>query len=179
MKSIWLLAALALTGCGKPNIDPAFQLYVDQWNQQYPDHKVDVDIQLSNLGGNIAGQWDGNQVTIDVTFWNQSRQDGRFQVLFHELGHAEFNYAHDPVCISVGNPSDSRDCLVSNASYGTYNYVPRSIMFPFAYGDDPFFATWKDYYLGQLGSCTTCTDFMNGDSSFRQEALPTGLKRID
>lgn len=178
-----LFLALISLGCGKPHIDGALQPYVDQWNSVYPDHKVDVDMymgDLSNIGA--AGECSGSQVTIDTAFWNDSGYLGRQEVVFHELGHCVLNYGHDFECMNIKNFSDTTTCYVYSGS-SNYTYIPRSVMFPWTFGDDYFYAPNLEYYLLQLSTCSTCTNPANAANdkvSNLGKQSPVGFgRRID
>jgi len=176
----WLFLLLLLCGCGKPNIDPAFQGYVNEWNDTYPNNKVNVDVQFRNLiADNIAGSWNGVQVLIDPTNWYSMQEPGQQQVIFHEFGHAIFNYGHDFYCfVPTNSELTPVQCVIEN-NPGVFVYVPRSIMFPYVFGDMTPYTEYNGYYIEQLGNCTTCTDPRNGSSNdqIRKEVLP-GI-RID
>jgi hypothetical protein len=163
MKYLFIFTLLVM-GCGqKPpviiTIDPKVQPYVDQWNGLYPDHLVDVDVIIGDLSSTSAvGICDGVKVTLDSTYWERSSDLGRQQVLFHELGHCVFNYAHDWGQIELYDNN------------GNSYMVIRSIMYPFTFGEQVEYSQFHDYYEKQLGSCQTCTSHLNGDgTTFKRE----------
>lgn len=160
---------ILLSGCGQIDrnitIEPSAKIYVDEWNDLYPNNTVNVDIVKGDLSSSGAvGDWDGYQITIDSNYWNKLRDLGRQQLIWHELGHAMFNYKHDwgttTLYDDVGQPHS----------------VERSIMYPFVFGDDEIYAYFHSYYETQLGSCQTCDSNVNGDgTTFRRSRV----SRID
>lgn len=173
-----LILLILLSGCGTQlSIDPAFESYVTRWNQLYPNNKVAVNTQFANLIQNgIAGEWDGIQVWIDTATWNKLTDfgpstvdgSGRQQLIFHEWGHAMFGYGHDFNCYFIYDSSQIVQCLIPNSPAQLY-YVPRSIMYPWIFGDSNAYQDYLDYYLQQLGVCITCTTYVNGNNGLNQK----------
>lgn len=170
----FLIALLLLTGCAQTPpivIDPAFQPFVNQWNALYPSNSVNVSMQFADLSAyDAVGEWDGVQVWIDSTFWSTASIPEEQQVIFHELGHAEFSYGHDWYCITVGDISAVLNCIVTDSPWASeqdWGYVPRSIMYPYVFGENSFYLdpSWVTYYENQLSSCTTCTSPINGNGT--------------
>lgn len=169
-----LILFILISSCAKPNIDSAFQSYVNQWDGIYTNNKVRVDVQFQDLSAKkFAGQWDGVQISVDIAVWASLNESGRQQVLFHEFGHAMFGYGHDFYCISAIDVSVSK-CLMTD---NVYAYIPRSIMYPWVFGDLSPYSDNNGYYVEQLKNCSTCTDHTNGNGKNRRQVI--GNFKID
>lgn len=188
MKTAWLSAAslLILSACGKPySIDPQLQPMVDQWNTTYPGNPVkNMNMIMGDLQAEDAvGSYNEiDQIIIDQTFWNENGADAKQQVVFHELGHAMFHYGHDFYCVDTANHSSPVLCMVrfdESLSVSDYVLIPRSIMYPWAFGEDIFYPSQLEYYLPQLNTCITCTNPMNGNINASLEAPISHGRRID
>lgn len=74
------------------------------------------------------------RIEIDPTYWANSSDNGKEQLIFHELGHCVFNLDHND------NRLDIKD-------YGT---IPASIMNSYAFGEQWYYETFKEYYRKEL-----------------------------
>jgi hypothetical protein len=179
-----LTVMLLLTGCGKQLIDDQFRPYVDEWNNSYKNNIVDVPMSFANMlnhdGTGRVGYWDGTQVTIDPTFWSTANEGAKKQLVWHELGHAMFNYAHDFDCIDISTGEDVGHCWVSPSSEPASDFavVPRSIMFPWTFGEDAFYSAEDRYYTEQLANCVTCTTAKDGGNDHNKFQTTT-YRQID
>lgn len=158
---------ILLSSCAKPQIDGRFAPYVNEWNQDYPDAKVNVSILFgtpdpacSGSQCSVVAVWDGSQITVDEKSWNiLGHGYPQKQLIYHELGHAMFNYQHDIKCIDPSNPDAPVDCTLSVTPWtqaSSYIYIPRSIMYPYVFGAASFYEEWDAYYTKQLPTCETC-----------------------
>lgn len=67
-----------------------------------------------------------NIIEINENYWNRIGNYGKEQLLLHELGHCELGYDHNSKML------DNR---------------PESIMYPVAFGDDIWYAKYRNEYF--------------------------------
>lgn len=170
-KPIGIFISIILSSCAANiSIDPTFSPYVSAWNSIYQNNPVTVSINFADLTADDAvGEWDGIQIWIDQTYWNNTNVNNtRQQLIFHELGHAEFHYGHDFYCISTEDFETVVECYLTfspSTPPQNYFYIPRSIMYPWVFGEETIFLYYLNYYENQLNNCTTCTSDVNGNGT--------------
>lgn len=155
MKTI-LLSVFIISGCGnviadfqqKPKKD--FDLvseatltpYLKRFGDYYKvktSHIATEFTVLNNTDQHTVGLcWaydDGaRKIQIDTDYWNNITDNGKEQLIWHELGHCALNLGHDENLITRNN----------------FVNIPESIMYPSTFGDTNFYADEKDYYFKEL-----------------------------
>lgn len=91
---------LVLSACGrKGQVDPAFSAYVRDFETKIGVPVTNVDIKFGKLKAPTIGMcYDGgqfNQIQIDPDFWQTMNEDGREQLMYHELGHCVLGQGHN------------------------------------------------------------------------------------
>lgn len=86
-----------------------------------------------NVG--VCTKWsDGyKDITIDKEFFISLNDLGKEELIFHELGHCILNRAHTSEFIKINHMS-----------------VPKSIMYPYVFGEWPDYINNIDYYAKEL-----------------------------
>ena len=74
------------------------------------------------------------KIEIDPTFWAKSNPLTREQLIFHELGHCVLNLDHNSNMIDLHEAGQ----------------IPESIMYPYVFGDQPYYEEYRNYYLKEL-----------------------------
>lgn len=126
---------LALSGCGYKtyNLDPGLQPIVAKF-EALIDKKIEFSITIVD----IDLKWDGvcyinsdgsREIQLSAHWWPEMSDDEREETLFHELGHCE---------LGRGHVND----LVNN--------VPVSIMYPYMFGAEPYYAANRQAYIDEL-----------------------------
>lgn len=153
-----LIVALFIIGCGskpkdhfrhvpspapfKYSLEAEFIPYYERFTDVY---KVDVkyvagwfadtNSHSENAVGICYSYTDGSRrIEIDPDYWANSSDDGKEQLMFHELGHCALNLDHNETTIDLKN----------------YGIIPASIMWPYTFGENWYYAELKDYYLKEL-----------------------------
>ncbi len=134
--------AATMQGCGRqPIIDSALQPYVDRWNSIY-EEKVTVDVVFGGkqaFQGNVVGMClNTTEVVIDRDYWDRSLDQGREELVFHELGHCVLGLGHD------------RNEVIRVDDIGNNQVLYRSIMYPATFGNTPMYNDNHSYYVDQL-----------------------------
>ena len=145
MRYIYCLAAFALIGCGRPEqanqavitVDAALAPYLARFTQDIGVSSDGISASLVDLNAATAGecikQADGSkQIQINITWWSNADDDGKEQLMFHELGHCAMGLQH------VADV-DSNGC-------------PISIMYPYVFGNTLCYTGNKHYYFRELAS---------------------------
>jgi hypothetical protein len=133
-----LFALLVLTSCssilGRP--DSSSAPYVKSF-EEYFNHKVTVPILFTSLSGNTRGRCIFfrapkvlRRIQIDSKYWARIEDWERELVIFHELGHCEFNMDHD-----------------KSKEPGIFFQNPKSIMYPYLFWQ---YAARRDHYWREL-----------------------------
>jgi hypothetical protein len=81
------------------------------------------------------------EIYLDEEFWEQGAETWKQEVLFHELGHCVLNRDHD-------------DTLIKVTEQKAVYVIPKTIMFPYAFGGD-FYIKFFDYYTEELAGKDT------------------------
>ncbi len=104
-----------------PNVDPLLHPFFEEFEYQASLRGLDVDLTGAHIIGkledlpeeHVAGQCSygtniDNEITIDLTFWNDFKQSlVREMVVFHELGHCYLSRGHtegahpNGTCLSI------------------------------------------------------------------------------
>lgn len=151
-----LVLSIFLVGCNqgmKPQTDPrsisginpAFTLYVQQFEAIWGKSIGDIPIQFGKQEGNVIGvctvwnaQW--RQIEIDPDYWANGAYDDeeRMSLIFHELGHCALNRGHLSTTWTYTN------------TWGPWS-VPVSFMNPYIfYSLYPPYPDLKAYYINEL-----------------------------
>ena len=155
MKTI-LLSVFILSGCGaviddlrhKPTKDfdwvsdatltPYLQRFADYYKvktSHIATEYADLNIDDKHTVGLCWSYDDGaRKIQIDAEYWNVTTDNGKEQLIWHELGHCALNLEHD-------------ETLIYRDDYGS---IPKSIMYPSVFGDSYFYEDLKDYYFKEL-----------------------------
>lgn len=146
MKSIFSLTLLILTACGqspKPVVvDPALAPYMKSFETDVGYNTGGVSATFATLNsvsnplGETVGECelfsDGSKsILIDPNYWATIDQNGKTELMYHELGHA-FGLVHITTTL--------------------YNGCPTSIMYPYVFGENSCFYTNTAYYFKELAS---------------------------
>lgn len=136
-----LIPLLFIIGCGNNpmvfgtyTVAPEFAPYVNQFAGELYKRKVVHNPYLSVAFGPLTGitvgscmHWADMRmtpiITIDRTFWNQSTDDIKTEVIFHELGHCWLNIQHhDDNLLASGWPESIMNTNVFDGTQFTINY---------------------------------------------------------
>lgn len=122
----------------EPHIEEEFMKYVDKFDSIYHTN-VGIMMEWGDLTNNMVGvcKWwdDGHrEIQIDRQAWPSFTDNGKEELIFHELGHCILNLPHNENRINIGG----------------WRSVPQSIMYPTVFGDSYFYEDLKDYYYNQL-----------------------------
>lgn len=152
-----LILAFTLVGCGSgqiqdhiirtdivdkrtPKVEEEFVPHVEKFKQIY---KVDFQmlIEWATLEEKVMGvcySWsDGHrEIQIDDVKWSNLTYEGQEELIFHELGHCVFNLDHNEETMSMGD----------------WTKIPVSIMYPYIFGDMPYYSEFSEHYYRQLGN---------------------------
>jgi hypothetical protein len=123
MKLSAVFTLCLLVSCGRPTttVDPAFTDYVNSF-ETATSHSVKSGISFGDAGQGNAGfcNFSQQQIQIDQTAWDSFGPDEREELIFHELGHCDFQLTHNLKKIAVPearfNNSDEQE--------------PESLMYP-------------------------------------------------
>jgi hypothetical protein len=74
-----------------------------------------------------------NFIDIEKQYWDAASELLKEQLIFHELGHCELNLEHTEEKI--------------NTPFGS---IPKSIMFPYIFANQPYYEAYKEYYFNEL-----------------------------
>lgn len=109
-----------LTGCGIEQasdprdihgIDAAFTGYISQFESLYGNSIGDVPMQFGDLDANVVGEciyWNTyREVKISSYYWQYLDNEGRYSVIFHELGHCVLGRGHDTATMPLTGRPDS------------------------------------------------------------------------
>lgn len=136
MKPIYF--TLLLSACGQApqiTVEPAFDMYIAKFRTHVGVDIVDLSTTFATLVRPMVGECihkeDGTrEIKIDLTYWNNSSDDAREELLYHELGHCVLNKGHTSVMNTDG--------------------CPHSIMHPQVFGNSGCFINNKEYYFNEL-----------------------------
>lgn len=145
MKSIFVVLALLLVGCGKPaevvddfipkqkaphkysmdDHNPIFDRYV----QGFPNRQKSIPIVMVTelRAAGMCYQWsDGHsEIEIKKEIWDVLDEQERQWLIWHELHHCENNAQHDNRHYDSENDSI---CIDDQQDYSCNNHIPLSIM---------------------------------------------------
>lgn len=125
-------------------LEPEFVPYYEKFSQTY---KVDVKY-IAGWFGDTKAQSKGwavgicfssdnkatNHIEINKEYWDNSSDNGKEQLIYHELQHCYNNKLHDSTMLDIQG----------------YGKIPASIMYPVAFGEQWFYETFKEYYFKEL-----------------------------
>lgn len=157
MRNVILIVSLMLTGCGAvsslqdhvmrtdyvnkrtPKVEEEFVRHVDKFKQVYnKDFHILIEWDtLDETTMAVCYSWTNGyrEIHVDRVKWPTLTDAGQEQLLFHELGHCIFNLDHDEALI------DKDD----------WDQIPQSIMYPYVFGNMPYYDGELQYYYNQLG----------------------------
>ena len=136
-----LVLALLCAGCAPVKFGPIVQAkelaqHIELFEAIYKT-QTNYSVTIGELPDNMAGVcrvWtDGRrEVVLDAAYYNANANNANVieQLVFHELGHCTFDFAH-------------RSELLSNG-------YPKSIMYPYAFGHLSYYNTYRTYYFAEL-----------------------------
>lgn len=129
---------LVLSACGrKGQIDPAFSVYVRDFETKIGVSVNNVDIKFGKLKAPTIGVcYDGgqfNQIRIDPDFWETMDENGKEQLMYHELGHCVLGLGHNNELSTLDNMN-----------------VEGSIMNSYWFGNAGYYAKYKENYKKAL-----------------------------
>jgi hypothetical protein len=140
MKNISFLI-LFLLGCVSPVkkvTDPEFTEYLQKFTK---DTGISVNIPVTFMSSDKYAGWckkysSGYKIIeIDYKYWNSSNENGKEQIIYHELGHCLLNKEHN-------------NETMRHSKYPIE--IPVSIMNSFAFGNSFFYEEYKDHYVREL-----------------------------
>ena len=133
---IFILLALVSCTSLKSKFDSSIQYYVNYFERSF-DHKVTVPITFGDLPDNVVGMcyfFKGPKplrfIILDSGYWEKSAVWERELLVFHELGHCEFDLEHDNTVIP-----------------GVFTYQPGSMMFPYLFWE---YSKERSFYIDEL-----------------------------
>lgn len=128
MRIALFICLLSLTACGRPKNTPAeFKEYYDRFKKVFKVDPSNVEIvfkdSLDNIGGSVVGACYGNDyIEIDKEFWDESSDEGREKLVFHELGHCALGFDHNDAIRPDGcHESMMHSYLDSDSCYRKHN----------------------------------------------------------
>lgn len=74
------------------------------------------------------------KIEIDPDYWQSVNALGKEQLVFHELGHCALNLDHN------SNMLDLHEA----------GMIPASIMYPYVFGEEPYYEEFRNYYIKEL-----------------------------
>jgi hypothetical protein len=135
---------LLLIGCStgfKPEtktIAPELLVHVQAFEQIY-GIEVKTPVYFADLDGNAVGMcrmWSNGktEIIIDIPYYKKFENNyyAIEEVMFHELGHCVLKRQHNEEMMSP--------------------YIPKSIMYPYVFGDEWYYVSYRDLYLEELHS---------------------------
>lgn len=139
----YIIFALSLCSCGQANmviVDNELLEYAQRFEQQIGVSPADISMVFGKLENNAVGlcsiNSEGRKITVDRTFWENSEEHVREELMFHELGHCAMflNHVKD-----TGN-----------------NGCPVSIMYPYVlnYCYKQYTESYKEDLRGRRGTRT-------------------------
>lgn len=138
--SVFLPLIWSCSGCGKPEIDRAFDPYIETIRQEAGVRgkplKIDFSIkfkELNNGHGVCKKNIFSRQVNIDGSYWNSISHIEKEYLLAHELGHCELNRQHLEGAIHLNGV-----------------YMVKSIMNPHSDWASARDNVAREYYFGEL-----------------------------
>lgn len=121
-----------------PHIEYELQPHVAKF-EEISGHNVSILMEWAELDDSVMGvcySWsDGHrEIQIDSVKWVNLTYEGQEELVMHELGHCILNLEHDEGVLDMGG----------------WTNLPRSIMYPYVFGDYPFYKEFQQYYHDQL-----------------------------
>jgi len=130
-----LITLLILSGCGSAQQEPAFRPHYDEFKRRYNTDPYGVSIEFGVPDDNQAGQchiW-ARRITVKQSEWESMEHYGKELLVFHELGHCVWGLRH------IEDEMEYRG-----------ERMPRSIMYPAAFGDLHYYKELRELYLKEL-----------------------------
>lgn len=104
MRAIFLLSFLFLAACGRQQIDPEFQPYLEKIQADFEELgkelSLNSDIVFGKTDGDASGTcyktpFDRPKISIDKAQWDKFNRHDRYWILIHEIGHCDFGLGHE------------------------------------------------------------------------------------
>ena len=135
------LFLLFLSACGeKPYIEPELVIYLDRFKQEIaqPITADFVSISFGELtypilGRCMRGIYPYSYVKIDKISWDKMNENGKEELVYHELGHCVLGLLHEDEMIQADEFQ-----------------LPGSIMNSYWFGEAWFYEQFKDQYKKAL-----------------------------
>lgn len=135
LTSILLVLASCGVNPGPVVVDETFSPYIQRFETEIGVSADGISMQFGNLEKDYVGvcsiSWVEKSVTIDKTFWEQSNESQKEELIYHELGHCAMGLEHDEGLRPVSN-------------------CPKSIMYPEMLGG--CYPAFVEYYKEELRS---------------------------
>jgi hypothetical protein len=147
MKTLPLIIFFLLVGCGPvKQTHPDFIKYINSFETEL-NLKVkttivyksivlsEEELKKSRSVGTCYRYANSNKNFIDIEkqYWDAASEAVKEQLIFHELGHCELNLDHTEEKIST-----------------PFGSIPKSIMFPYVFGNQMYYQVYKNYYVEEL-----------------------------
>lgn len=123
----------------QPFVEKEIMSYVDKFNSTY-NTIVNIEIKFKELDDNIAGicyyygsESFSNYIEIDKIIFSEYSNLGKEELIFHELGHCIFDREH-----------------TVDLFYYKNSMIPKSIMYPYVFGESFFYNENSSYYYNEL-----------------------------
>lgn len=155
MRSFILAASVLLNGCGSdifldhiksnekvchraPHVEPEFADHVQKFRDVYQT-EVSILVEWDDLDEKTMGicySWDDGyrEIKIDRAKWPNLTVDSQEELIFHELGHCKFNLDHREETMDSGK----------------WKKIPKSIMYPYVFGDAYYYDEFRQHYYDEL-----------------------------
>jgi len=130
---------LFLSACGRVEYDPAFVEHVKSFQKEtgiIVELPIVFDSDVDDKYVAVCRKYFYTHTIIKVNprHWEQLSFYGKEETIYHELGHCVLNRDHD-------------ETLTNQSGIG---YIPNSIMYPYIFGDDFYYALYRDHYIQEL-----------------------------
>ena len=136
MKSLIVLSLL-LSACGKApeiNVDPDIEIYFQKFTQDTGKEVKDISAMFNPMARPTIAMCifmgDTRRIEVDRTYWDESSDDDREQIIYHELGHCALYRGHN-------NALNQYKCQAS-------------IMHQYIFAESPCYKMNKLYYFQEL-----------------------------
>lgn len=128
-----IILSLLILACGKKdprkfkNIDPSFDAYIDLYETTKGSKMRDVGmgfnkLKLPTIGVCFEYNNGYREIHVDPDFWNESNENSRISLIFHELGHCDLGRKHDDAILESGYRKSIMNSYIINWNSNMKDY---------------------------------------------------------